>query len=95
MKNVNWFKYRQYLGYAMDLGRIFPLLSKQNSVSKFIGVVNYQLTDFVNSNWTLLLDFGQQFNILLIELIPSWIYEFGLIRLISLRIETACQIVLR
>lgn len=95
MKNINWFKCRQYLGFAMDLGRIFPLLSKQNSVSKLIGVVNYQLTDFVNSIWIMLLDLGQQINILLIGLIPSWIYQYGVVQLINFRIETLSKVILR
>lgn len=79
----------------MDLGRIFPLLSKQNSVSKLIGVVNYQLTDFVNSIWIMLLDLGQQINILLIGLIPSWIYQYGVVQLINFRIETLSKVILR
>ena len=95
MKNINWFKYRQYLGYAIDLGRIFPLLSKQKGLSKFFLSLYYQLVEINNIMWILLQDIGYQISNFMIGVFPGWLFEFGVSNLINLRLETAAKFVLR
>jgi hypothetical protein len=95
MKNTNWFKYRQYLGHAIDIGRIFPLLSKQKGLSKFFIGFYSQLIEIINIIWIPFVDIGHQINYFLVGLIPSWLYELSLHNLINIRLETAIQFVLR
>lgn len=89
MQNINWFKYRQYLGYAIDLGRIFPLLSKQRELSKCWPKSYYQLLEILNFIWIQFLDIGCKISNFLVGLIPGWIYDFSLHNLITIRLETA------
>ena len=95
MKNINWFKYKQYLGYAIDLGRIFPLLSKQKGLSKFLLSLYYQMVEIINIMWILLQDIGYQISSFMIGVFPGWFYEFGIANLINIRLETAAKLVLR
>jgi hypothetical protein len=94
MKNINWFKYRQYLGYAIDLGRIFPLLSKQSGLSTISSRLYYQLIEILNVIWILMLNIERQIFNFLVGLFPGWFYEFSLHKLINIRLETAIQFVL-
>ena len=93
MKDINWFKYRQYLGYAIDLGRIFPLLSKQKGWTKFLAGILLQVVETLYSAWIHLLDIAFQINYFLAGLIPSWIYENSLNKLPSLRLEATLQLI--
>lgn len=95
MNNINWFKYRQYLGYAIDLGRIFPLLSKQKGWAKFFSGIFLQLIESINSVWMQIQEIAHQINFLLVGLLPNWIYEASLNRLLSIRVEAVIPFVLQ
>ena len=95
MKNINWFKYRQYLGYAIDLGRIFPLISKQKGLSRIFLSLYLEVVEIINIIGMLFQVIGQKINSFLVGFFPGWFYEFVLANLINVRLETAAQFVLR
>jgi hypothetical protein len=91
MKNINWFKYRQYLGYAIDLGRIFPLINKQSGISRLIVEISTQIFEVPTTFWFLLINLNQYLQRVLLSLLPRWIYELSLINLSFVRPETVIQ----
>jgi hypothetical protein len=91
MKNINWFKYRQYLGYAIDLGRIFPLINKQSGISRLIVEISTQIIEVPTTFWFLLINLNQYLQRVLLSLLPRWIYELSLINLSFVRPETVIQ----
>lgn len=95
MKNINWFKYRQYLGYVIDLARIFPIINKQRGISNVIWGLAYQITELPNRLWVFTLQVENQLTSFLSLLFPAGIIEIGLQCLKIFRLETAWQILLR
>ena len=94
MKNINWFKYRQYLGYAIDLGRIFPLINKQRGISRLIAEISTQIIEAPYTLWVFLINLDKFMQRAIPSLIPGWISEMSLINLSFVRLETAIQSVL-
>jgi hypothetical protein len=95
MKNINWFKYRQYLGYAIDLARIFPIINKQTGLSKpFWGLLS-QILELPQLIWLFVLDLEYQFANFLMGLLPTGSTEMCLSALKIFRLETVLQTVLK
>lgn len=95
MKNINWFKYRQYLGYAIDLARIFPIINKQTGLSKTFWGLLSQILELPHFIWMLILDLEYQIANFLMGLLPPGFTEMCLYTLKIFRLETVLQTVLR
>jgi hypothetical protein len=95
MKNINWFKYRQYLGYVIDLARIFPIINKQRGISNLFWGLASQIIELPNRLWIFILQVENQLTSFLSLLLPAEIIEIGLQCLKIFRLETAWQILLR
>ena len=91
MKDINWFKYRQYLGYAIDLGRFFPLINKQKGITRLIAEISTRIIEAPSTFWVMLINLDQYLNRVISSLIPGWSYELSLINLSFVRLETAIQ----
>jgi len=81
MKNLNWFKYRQYLGYVIDLARIFPIINKQRGVSKLLAGISSHIFEAPFSIWAFLQNLEMSFVKIFIEIIPSCFSKLILISL--------------
>jgi len=91
MKNINWFKYKQYLGYAIDLGRMFPLINKQRGITRLIAEISSQIIEAPSTFWVMLINLDKYLYRVISSLIPGWSYELSLIKLSFVRLETGIQ----
>ena len=92
MKDINWFKYKEYLGYAIDLARIFPLINKQRGISNFFVGLASQLFEIPILIWIFFLELETQLFKFLMGLVPIGIIEIWLHILRLFRIETGLQL---
>ena len=91
MKNINWFKYKQYLGYAIDLGRMFPLINKQRGITRLIAEISSQIIEGPSRFWVLLVNLDLYLHRAISSFLPGWFYEVSLIKLSTIRLEIALQ----
>lgn len=94
MKDINWFKYKQYLGYAIDLARIFPLINKQKGITRLISEVSTQIIEAPSSFWIMLINLDKYLSRLISSLVPGWSFKLILVNLSFLPLETALQSVI-
>ena len=94
MKNINWFMVRQLLGYGIDLARIFPLITKQRGISKFVAGITSQIIGAPDTFWLFLLNLDLQLKSFCSGLLPRWVNELSLNIPSSFRLESAIQSVL-
>lgn len=95
MKKINWFEFKQIMGYGIDLARIFPLIIKQRGISKLIAGITSQIIEAPNTFWLILLNLDLQLKSIFSGLIPEWLYKLSLNILSSFRLESTIQSVLR
>ena len=83
MKNLNWFKYRQYLGYVIDLARIFPIINKHRGVSNFIAGISSHVIEMPHNLVNVLCESLVKANNMLLAYISGWFIEINIFNLLS------------
>jgi hypothetical protein len=71
-KTIDWLKFRQFMGYAFDLGRIFPIIIKQSGIAKFLAGISAQFSEVLLAIWYFLLNLDLQLKIVFSEFVPKW-----------------------
>lgn len=87
-------KYGQYIRYAFDLSRFFPIIIKQRGVSKLIAGIGSHIIEAPHTIWTFIINLNHQMANLFSGVIPGWISEMSLFNPFSSRIDIVIQSVL-
>ncbi len=87
-KSIDWFKFRQFMGYAFDLGRIFPIIIKQKVISKLVAGISTHIVEAPLTFWYFLSDLGLQLKNNLMTILPGWISELWIYYLSAFHLKT-------
>ena len=88
MRKINWFEFKQIMGYGIDLARIFPIIIKQRGISKLVAGISSHIIEAPSTLWVFFFNLDYQFSKLITSLVPGWVVELSMQKISSLRIET-------